>query len=178
MIYLRKFKNFFFRSSQIETYSDQIKTSVIHRARCARALHYPNHMNPSRFKGISREWHCPWQKSYQIKNEEIKYDYLGSYNQKIDPAGTPVLYTFMRTVLLIQNKKLKIHLAPPGMLPRTPKGCEHPWLGNPVLEARIFQPSPILTCIRLKITKTGKTLLLVETKNSLLGHVEQNCTSN
>ncbi len=47
-----------------------------------------------------------------------------------------------------------------------------------ILEARIFKPSPILRCIRLKITKTGKTLLLVETKNSLPGHVEQNYTAN
>ena len=26
-------------------------------------------------------------------------------------------------------------LAPPGMLFRTPRGCEHPWLRNPVLGA-------------------------------------------
>ena len=29
---------------------------------------------------------------------------------------------------------LNDHLAPPNMLPRTPKGCEHPWLGTPGLD--------------------------------------------
>ena len=32
--------------------------------------------------------------------------------------------------------KIKSHLAPPVMLPRTPQGCEHPYLGTPVLEFR------------------------------------------
>ena len=31
------------------------------------------------------------------------------------------------------QKNLNDHLAPPRMLLRTPKGCEHPWLGTPGL---------------------------------------------
>ena len=33
----------------------------------------------------------------------------------------------------MQQKNLNDHLAPPRMLLRTPKGCEHPWLGTPDL---------------------------------------------
>ena len=33
----------------------------------------------------------------------------------------------------MQQKNLNDHLAPPRMLLRTPKGCEHPWLGTPGL---------------------------------------------
>ena len=32
---------------------------------------------------------------------------------------------------LIYHTQMKSHLAPPGMLPRSPKGCEHPWFGTP-----------------------------------------------
>ena len=35
----------------------------------------------------------------------------------------------------MQQKNLNDHLAPPRMLLRTPKGCEHPWLGTPALIA-------------------------------------------
>ena len=45
--------------------------------------------------------------------------------------------------LRIQDKKLKSHLAPSGMLPRTTKGCEHPWLGNPALTIRYKSPKTI-----------------------------------
>ena len=34
----------------------------------------------------------------------------------------------------MQQKNLNDHLAPPRMLLRTPKGCEHPWLGTPALQ--------------------------------------------
>ena len=41
--------------------------------------------------------------------------------------------------LLIYQNKIKSHLTPPRLLLRTPKGCEHPWLGNPELEHKLLQ---------------------------------------
>ena len=34
----------------------------------------------------------------------------------------------------MHHQNLNDHLAPPKMLPRTPKGCEYPWLGTPAIE--------------------------------------------
>ena len=44
----------------------------------------------------------------------------------------------------MQQKNLNDHLAPPRMLLRTPKGCEHPWLGTPGLAL-----TAVFDCVRL-----------------------------
>ena len=38
----------------------------------------------------------------------------------------------------MQQKNLNDYLAPPRMLLRTPKGCEHPWLGTTALEQGLY----------------------------------------
>ena len=96
----------------------------------------------------------------------------------------------------MQHKNLNDHLAPPKMLSRTPKGCEHPWLGTPVLKTHLFELYPnvyialriLLTCpvtvasaersfSKLKLIKTFNRTSMTDSRLSSLAmlSIENDC---